>query len=78
MARYCEDPNCVQGEMAGKTYRLTEPIQALCCNQFLPIGTIVKVYKYTSKNRLLIEVSQGWHKIKRSNLNRVGELISEN
>jgi hypothetical protein len=73
------DPNTEQGEMLNKSYELTDDIKTLCCRRVLKKGEIVKVYKYTSKNRLLvIEKNNSVHKIKRSNLNRVGkEIINE-
>jgi Mg2+ and Co2+ transporter CorA len=74
------DKNTAQGEMFNKVYELTEDIKPLCCETILKKETRVKVERYTSKNRLLIEVlgvsGRPLHKIKRSNLNRVGKEIS--
>jgi hypothetical protein len=72
------DPNVEQGEMSNKVYELTEDIKTLCCKHVLKKGELVEVYKYTSKNRLLVlEKNGSVHKIKRSNLNRVGKVIEE-
>lgn len=69
------DPNMEQGPMLDKNYVLTGPIKAMCCDKILQPGEAVNVRKYTSKNRLLVKTERGFHKIKRSALNRAGKEV---
>ena len=72
------DYDTEQGDMLDKVYELMEDIKPLCCEHVLKKGTCVQVIRYTSKNRLLIVKKNGSiHKIKRSNLNRVGKLLED-
>ena len=67
--------------MTNKTYELLENLKPLCCNNIIEKGSQLTVIKYTSKNRLLVRVygkNAAFHRVKRSNLNRVGkEIINE-
>lgn len=68
------DRNAVQGDMVGKHYIFKEELKALCCRKIFKVGEVVQVYKYTSKNRLLVQTkTTGCHKVKRSGLNRTTE-----
>lgn len=75
------DYDTEQGDMTNRVYELMENINPLCCEHILEKGSQVRVIRYTSKNRLLIETfgkNASLHKIKRSNLNRVGkEIVNE-
>lgn len=68
------DLSTEQGNMVGKYYIFKEELKALCCSKVFKPGNKVLVHAYTSKNRLLVkDVSKrlrGYHKIKRSGLNR--------
>jgi hypothetical protein len=68
------DRNTKQGNMIGNYYIFKEKLKALCCSKVFKPGDKVHVRLYTSKNRLLVkDVSRrlkGFHKIKRSGLNR--------
>jgi len=75
------DYDTEQRDMTNRVYDLTEDIKTLCCSYILEKGSQLRVVRYTSKNRLLVETygkNASLHKIKRSNLNRVGkEIINE-
>ena len=75
------DKSTEQGKILNKIYELTEDIKPLCCKHIIKKGTIIKVELYTSKNRLLVQVKGKngvtFHKIKRSNLNRVGVEVND-
>ena len=70
-----------QSDMTNRVYELMGDIKPLCCEHILEKGSQVRVIRYTSKNRLLIEIfgkNASLHRIKRSNLNRVGkEIVNE-
>lgn len=68
------DRNTKQGDMVGKYYIFKEELKALCCPKIFKPGDKAHVRLYTSKNRLLVKdvtkKYRGFHKIKRSGLNR--------
>lgn len=73
------DRNTVQGDMVGKYYIFKEELKALCCSKIFKAEEIIQVYKYTSKNRVLVQTKTGGcHKVKRSGLNRTIEEYEEN
>lgn len=68
------DHTTVQGDMVDKFYIFNDELKALCCSKIFKFGEVVRVYAYTSKNRLLVETKRGgFHKVKRSSLNRTTE-----
>lgn len=68
------DHNTIQGEMIDKYYIFKEELKTLCCSKVFKLAEVVKVYRYTSKNRVMVETQTGsCHKVKRSSLNRVTE-----
>jgi hypothetical protein len=48
------DHNTVQGDMVNKYYVFKEELGTLCCSKVFELGEIVQVYKYTSKNRVMV------------------------
>ena len=65
------DKTTEQGDMVDKYYVFKEKLKARCCSKVFKPGEIVLVHMYTSKNRLLIKDKKGgYHKVKRSSLNR--------
>ena len=72
-------PGTEQGDMIDKYYVFKEELKALCCPKIFKVGEVIRVYSYTSKNRLLVlDKRGGYHKIKRSGLNRTAEEYCEN
>lgn len=68
------DRNVIQGDMVDKYYIFKEELKTLCCSHVFKVGEIVQVYRYSSKNRLLVQTKTGsCHKVKRSSLNRTTE-----
>lgn len=69
-----QEKDIEQGDMVNRTYKLNDDIKTFCCDSFIRRGSIITVIKYTSKNRLLVEVNSdhGCHKVKRSTLSRLG------
>ncbi len=65
------DRNTKQGDMVDKHYIFKEELKARCCSKVFKTGEVALVYRYTSKNRLMIRDNRGWcHKVKRSSFNR--------
>ena len=67
-------------DIINKKYKLTEDIKPLCRGNIIKKETIVTVINQLSKNRIIVSINEaGWsHRIKKSNLNRVGiEILEE-
>jgi len=57
--------------MSLEFFTINEDLRYLCCDFSAKAGDKVKYLKQTSKNRVLVEVNGGVHKVKFSSLKRV-------
>jgi len=66
-------------EFVDKFFKLNEELPTLCCSYVFPAGSVIRVIKEHSEKRLIVktEGSVSLHKVKKSTLNRCGELIEK-